>query len=245
MEPVSLRKQKLDDDRIPFIPDEAPIAETSHSFDARARARDDIIPNEESLEPLIPELRRLASKSQVNSRKAPPSRLRRTLRATRRFCLAILIGVGITLVWQSYGEEAKALIANRVPALAVLFPGSKDVAATSGDATKDTASSQAAARSELASSLSAAALNTVMQNLTAIQSTLEQIAAKQEATIQSITALQKAENEIGHRPSAQATAPVPPKKKAPVAAAAHASQGQPSTPAAGTPAPRAPLSLTR
>jgi hypothetical protein len=186
----------------------------------------------------------LANKSQVGGPKAP-SRVRRALRATRRFCLAILIGVGLTLVWQSYGEEAKALIASRVPALAVLFPGTKAVAGKkAGVATEDAAPPQTAARTELASSLSASALNTVIQNLTEMQKTLEQLAAKQEATAQSIAALQQAESEIGQRLSTQVTTPLPPKKKAPAAAAAPVSQGQPS-PSAGGPAPRAPLSLTR
>lgn len=245
MEPVRLREQTLGDDRIPFIPNEAPIAETSHSFDARVGARDEIIPNEEPLEPVIPELRRLASTSQVKS-PAAPSRVRRTLRAARRFCLAILIGVAITLIWQSYGEEVKVLIASRVPALAVFFSGTTNIAATKGGAsTKDTVSPQAAARTELASSLFVAGLNTVSQNLTDIQRTLDQLAAKQEVITQSIAALQPAENEIGGKLTTQATQPLPPKKKAPVTAPAHVSQGQPSPAAAGAPASGAPLSLTR
>jgi hypothetical protein len=245
MEPVLLQKQKLDDNCIPFIPNEAPTAEIGRSFDAQGGLRDDIIPHVERLDPVIPELRRLANKSQVSGPKAP-SRVRRALRATRRFCIAILIGVGLTLVWQSYGEEAKALIASRVPALAVLFPGTKAVAGKkAGVVTEDAAPPQTAARTELASSLSASALNTVIQNLTEMQRTLDQLAAKQEATAQSIAALQQAESEIGHRLSSQATAPLPPKKKPPAAAAAPVSQGQPSPSAAGGPAPRAPLSLAR
>jgi hypothetical protein len=245
MERVLLQKQKLDDNCIPFIPNEAPTAEMGHSFDAQGGVRDDIIPRAERLDPVIPELRRLANQSQVNSPKAP-SRVKRALRAARRFCLAILIGVGITLVWQSYGEQAKALIASRVPALAVLFPGTKAVAEKKvGVAAEDAVPPQASAKTELASSLSAAALNTVIQNLTEMQKTLEQLAAKQEATTKSIAVLQQAESEIGHRLSAQATVPLPPKKKPPAVAAAPVSQGQPSLSAAGAPAPRAPLSLTR
>jgi hypothetical protein len=246
MEPVLLQKQKLDDNCIPFIPNEAPTVERGHSFDAQGGARDDIIPRAERLDPVIPELRRLASQSQASGGPKAPSRVKRALRAARRFCLAILIGVGITLVWQSYGEQAKALIASRVPALAVLFPGTKAVAEKKvGVAAEDAVPPQASAKTELASSLSAAALNTVIQNLTEMQKTLEQLAAKQEATTKSIAVLQQAESEIGHRLSTQATVPLPPKKKPPAVAAAPVSQGQPSLSAAGAPAPRAPLSLTR
>jgi hypothetical protein len=236
MEPLLPQRQKLDDNYIPFMPNEAPTAETGHSFDTRLGMRDDI-PIAEPLESLIPELRRLASKSQVAPR--APSIVRRTLRAIGRFCLAILIGVGITLGWQSYGEQAKELVVHRMPSLAVFFAMRTEAASS-----KNTVPALSVARTELASSLSVAALNAVVQNLTEIQKTLEQLAAKQEVMASSITTLQEAENEIGHRlSSSQATAPLPPKKKAPVAAAAHVSQVQPSPSPAGAPAPRAPLSL--
>src|SRR5262249_2324933 len=40
---------------------------------------------------------------------------RRGSRGFARFLLAILIGVGATLAWQSYGEATKQIIATRAP----------------------------------------------------------------------------------------------------------------------------------
>jgi hypothetical protein len=41
-----------------------------------------------------------------------PSLFRRGLRALVRFLIAVCIGIGGTLAWQSYGEDAKQLAAN-------------------------------------------------------------------------------------------------------------------------------------
>jgi hypothetical protein len=46
-----------------------------------------------------------------------PSRGRPASRAFVRFLIAICIGVAATLVWQSYGEETKQIIATRAPQL--------------------------------------------------------------------------------------------------------------------------------
>jgi hypothetical protein len=47
---------------------------------------------------------------------------RRMVRSLARFSIAVLIGVGTTLAWQSYGDEAKEIVRTEVPSLAWLLP---------------------------------------------------------------------------------------------------------------------------
>ena len=47
--------------------------------------------------------------------------MRRMLRSLGRFSIAVLIGVGATLAWQSYGDEAREVLSAQVPALSWLF----------------------------------------------------------------------------------------------------------------------------
>src|SRR5215475_6621747 len=49
---------------------------------------------------------------------------RRPMRAVFRFFIAVLIGVGATLAWQSYGDEAKEMVRASAPSLAWLLPNS-------------------------------------------------------------------------------------------------------------------------
>src|SRR6516164_2886971 len=62
---------------------------------------------------------------------------RRMFRALARFSIAVLIGVGATLGWQSYGDAAKEMLVARAPTLAwvlsVSTTKSPVVAATSTD----------------------------------------------------------------------------------------------------------------
>jgi hypothetical protein len=61
-----------------------------------------------------------------------------------RFLLAVLIGIGLTLAWQSYGEEAKQIvgpwardmITNNVPFLARVLPSSTERPSHADDAPK-------------------------------------------------------------------------------------------------------------
>ena len=60
-----------------------------------------------------------------------PSMMRRMLRSLGRFSIAVLIGVGATLAWQSYGDEAREMLSAQVPSLSWLF-GSTTTLAPSG-----------------------------------------------------------------------------------------------------------------
>ena len=52
----------------------------------------------------------------------PASITRRTLGTVARYVVTVLIGVGATLAWQSYGDAAKEMVATRSPTLAWLLP---------------------------------------------------------------------------------------------------------------------------
>src|SRR5260370_31155797 len=51
-----------------------------------------------------------------------PSFGKRALLALARFLITFCIGVGATLAWQSYGDEARGMIANSYPQLGWLAP---------------------------------------------------------------------------------------------------------------------------
>lgn len=51
-----------------------------------------------------------------------PSVVRRMFRSIGRFFLAVLIGVGATLSWQSYGNDAREMVRAWAPSLAWLIP---------------------------------------------------------------------------------------------------------------------------
>jgi len=118
---------------------------------------------------------------------------RRILRTLTRFSIAVLIGVGATLGWQSYGDEAKEMLIAQAPTLGLLLSVSTTkspvMAATSTDATRQLA--------PLASTLDA------------VRRSVEQLAARQEQMAQNIAALRAAEDvrqKISSAPSAPAPA---------------------------------------
>ena len=65
--------------------------------------------------------RRSAGKSNESAGKKRSSG-RRMMRAIARLLIAVLIGVGATLAWQSHGDEAIEMVTARVPSLAWLLP---------------------------------------------------------------------------------------------------------------------------
>ena len=46
-----------------------------------------------------------------------PSIVRRMLRSIARFSIVVLIGVGATLAWQSYGDKAREMLSTQFPSL--------------------------------------------------------------------------------------------------------------------------------
>lgn len=120
-----------------------------------------------------------------------PSIGRRIFRALVRFSIAVLIGVGATLGWQSYGDEAKDMLVAQAPVLGLLLsvstPKSPAVAAASTDTMRQLA--------PLASTLDA------------VRRSVEQLAARQEQMAQNIAALRAVEEDV--RQKIPSSPPVP------------------------------------
>src|SRR5713226_2051397 len=135
-----------------------------------------------------------------------PSIGRRIFRTLTRFSIAVLIGVGATLGWQSYGDEAKEMLVARAPTLAWMLSVSTTkspvMAATSADPMQQ--------------------LAPLTFNLDIVRRSVEQVAAKQEQMAQNIAALQAVEEDIRQKMSSTAPAqqtasipqPKPPQPKA-------------------------------
>jgi hypothetical protein len=120
-----------------------------------------------------------------------PSIGRRMLRSLVRFSIAVLIGVGATLGWQSYGDEAKQMLVAQAPMLDLLLsvstPKPSVVAATSSDTMRQLA--------PLASTLDA------------VRRSVEQLAARQEQMAQNIAALRAVEEDVRQKMASSPPAP--------------------------------------
>ena len=133
---------------------------------------------------------------------ARPSIGKRMFRSLFRFTITLLIGVGVTLGWQSYGEEARELLIAQAPALGMLLPvpSTRPPAAAYGDPTRQ--------------------LAPMASTLDAVRRSVEQLAAKQEQMAQNIVALRAVEDEVRQKllPASSATppAPAPPQQAASV-----------------------------
>lgn len=112
-----------------------------------------------------------------------PSIGRRIFRSLTRFSIAVLIGVGATLGWQSYGNAAKEMLVARAPMLgwvvSVSTTKSPVVAATSTDPMQQ--------------------LAPLASNLDVVRRSVEQLAARQEQMAQNIAALRAVEEDIRQR----------------------------------------------
>ena len=156
-----------------------------------------------------------------------PSVFTRMLRALTRFFITVLIGVGATLGWQAYGDEARDMAIAQAPTLAWLLsiPTTRPaaMAATSPDP--------------------AQRLEPLAFNLDAVRRSVEQLAAKQDQMAQNIAALQAVEEDIRQKvssappPVSQQAAPIPQHKPQQPKAQSSAAQSTsvPRTPPAAGP----------
>ena len=140
------------------------------------------------------------------------SRGRRALRAFLRFMITLGIGVGGTLAWQAYGDEARQLMAAAYPEqLGWIAPS----AATTALATP-TASAPLASAAPAAPPADQQQLNALSLNVAAVRQSVEQlvtqVAVSQQQMSGDIARLQASEQDILNRISA------PPPRPAPVAA---------------------------
>ena len=116
-----------------------------------------------------------------------PSLGKRIFRAIARFVFAVALGVGATLGWQSYGDQASLVIRAWDPSLSWLLPAS-----TTGSPVPATT------LPELAEQLKPMSLDLaiVRRSLEQLAANQNQLAAKQEEMARNVAALQEVEQDI-------------------------------------------------
>ena len=109
-----------------------------------------------------------------------PSIGRRIFRTLTRFFIAVIIGIGATLAWQSHGDAAREMVVARAPSLGWLLSVSTTkspvVAATAPDPMQQ--------------------LEPLASNLDVVRRSVEQLAAKQEQMAQNVATLQAVADDI-------------------------------------------------
>jgi hypothetical protein len=140
-----------------------------------------------------------------------PSFGRRIFRSLTRFLIVALIGAGVTLTWQSYGDKAKEIakemVRARVPSLAWLLPVSTPKSFPEGQVTPVATITSP----ELAQQLKPMAID-----LALVRRNVEELAARQTQMAQSLTTLQAVEQDIRQKilsPPPSRAVPMPPRKK--------------------------------
>ena len=142
-----------------------PLAEKEWLTDG-ARELDAMSEQRIGIRPVKPSIQSPRSSSVKDDQVASdqPSVGRRIFRTLTRFSIAVLVGVGGTLAWQSYGDAAREMVVARAPTLAWLLSVSTTkspaVAATSPDPVQQ--------------------LAPLASNLDVVRRSVEQLAAKQD-----------------------------------------------------------------
>ena len=208
-------------------PEEVTSRGPARDLDADARS-------DQRIRPIRPSIHPDRSIGRTDDRAAikRPSIGKRIVRTITRFSVAVLIGIGGTLAWQAYGDEAKEIALTRAPSLGWLLSASKTKPAAVAAATSPDLTQQFAP---------------LAQNLDAMRRSIEQLATRQEQLAQNVATLQAVGQDIRERVSAppqQAASnpqPKPSQPRAP-APAAQASSASASAPAP-RPSSRSPLRL--
>ena len=174
-----------------------------------------------------------------------PSIGRRMLRGVALFFIAVLIGVSATLAWQSYGDQAKRMVASRAPSLMRLsFFSTKSLA--DGQPTQDVSIPKSGLVAQIPTPVGSAGivqqLEPMARDLAAVQRSLEQLAIKQDQMAQSIATLQAVEQDIKQKLASPAPRAVPspprkPKQPATQSSASQSSSVPPPPPATEQPPP--------
>jgi cytoskeletal protein RodZ len=163
------------------------------------------------------------SQSFDNDRLAGRSSIvRRVLRSLARFSIAVLIGVGATLAWQSYGDTAREMLSIEVPSLSWLSvstttPTPDAEGSAQKPAGSQSAPAQTAPPAAAATTSQFTQLEPIAHDLAAMRRSLEQLAAKQEQMAQNIAAMQAAEQDIRKKMMAQTISDQPRKPPKPPA----------------------------
>jgi len=130
-----------------------------------------------------------------------PSSTKRLLRAVARFSVAILIGIGLTLAWQSYGGAIRTSAPTLASSFGWLLPAAPPAPAVTS--------------AELQAQLKPSALDLaiVRRSVEQLATNQDQLARKQDQLAQSIASVQSAEQDIGQQ--ILAIAPPAPKARIP------------------------------
>ena len=162
-------------------------------------------------------------------------------RALARFSIAVLIGVGATLAWQSYGDEAMEMLSTRFPSLR-LFSVSTTTSVPDGQGSAQDVSLRQSALVPQREAPAAATISELPQldpmarDVAAMRRGLEQLAVKQEQMAQSVATLQATEQDIRQKIlSLSQTTSVAPRKPPKPAARSSPVQSPPTPPAASGP----------
>jgi hypothetical protein len=178
-----------------------------------------------------------------------PPIISRMFRASARFLFAVLAGIGGTLAWQSYGDQATDMIRAQAPSLARWLPASTSKPAVppvdASEAQQQLKAGLAPADQQLTPMAPAGAaerqqqLKPITIDLAAVRQTIEQLAVNQEKMAQSIARLEAADQAVSQKLSSLASPkPVvhaPPTK--PVQQPTQASAQAPSRPLRVAPPP--------
>ena len=164
----------------------------------------------------------------------PPERSlgRRALRALLRFVITLGVGIGGTLAWQAYGDDARQLMASANPEQ---FGWMAPQAATDAVATPSAPVALASA-APAAPAIDQQQLNTLSLNLAAVRQSVEQlatqVASSQQQMSGDIAKLQASEQDILNKVSAPPPRPAPAAARKPTPAqAAIAGASAPTAPA--------------
>ena len=146
------------------------VARPMRDLDARPDQRNETQPTKLAIDSPHPSS---VDEGQVASDR--PSIVRQTFRLPR-FLIAVLIGIGATLGWQSYGDTAREIVVEQIPTLASLLPvsttKSRALAATSPEIVQQ--------------------LLPLTFGINVMRRSVDQLAAKQEQLAQNIAVLQAA-----------------------------------------------------
>ena len=156
----------------------------------------------------------------IDRRVERPSLDKRASGGFARFLIIFCIGVAATLVWQSYGDLAREMIANSSPQLRWLAP----------QAVAQTATDMVAPTAPATPSPDVQQLKGMSLGLAAVRQSVEQLAAAQQQMTDEIARLQATEQEILDKvsgPPRPGAPPAPARKSAP-AAPPPLSQGPPA-----------------
>jgi hypothetical protein len=125
------------------------------------------------------------------ARKRPPIGKRsiggRMFRTVTRFIVTVLIGVGLTIGWQTYGEQAKELTRIWIPSVAWMLPQPDPKPPTDANLMP-----------EMAQQIKLIALDVaiVRRNVSQLANSQDQLAAKQDQMTQNIASLQEVEQDV-------------------------------------------------